>query len=263
MRAITCAAWCARRASWPTARGTPIPRVEIVKVDLEDEAALTEQLAGCDAAFYLVHSMQSAGSDIRRADRDGRARSRTPPPRPASARLIYLGGLGDAGEQPERASAIAARGRARSRGGPGAGHRVPGGDDHRRRVRRRSRSCATWPNACRSCITPTLGAHRVPADRGGQRPALPRAVPRRSPRRRDARSRSAAPTSSPTKQLLQMMAEERGLRRRLIIPVPVLTPVLSSLWIHLVTPVQRADGASAGRGTAQPRRRRRTTARGG
>ena len=37
--------------------------------------------------------------------------------------------------------------------------------------------------------------------------------------------------------LLRVMAEERGLRRRLIIPVPVLTPSLSSLWIHLVTPV--------------------------
>ncbi|MBA3296405.1 MAG: SDR family oxidoreductase, partial [Acidobacteria bacterium] len=37
--------------------------------------------------------------------------------------------------------------------------------------------------------------------------------------------------------LLQIMAEERGLGRRIIIPVPVLTPFLSSLWIHLVTPV--------------------------
>jgi uncharacterized protein YndB with AHSA1/START domain len=37
--------------------------------------------------------------------------------------------------------------------------------------------------------------------------------------------------------LLQIMAAARGLPRRLIIPVPVLTPVLSSLWIHLVTPI--------------------------
>ena len=33
------------------------------------------------------------------------------------------------------------------------------------------------------------------------------------------------------------MADERKLPRRIIIPVPVLTPFLSSLWIHLVTPV--------------------------
>jgi hypothetical protein len=38
-------------------------------------------------------------------------------------------------------------------------------------------------------------------------------------------------------ELMRIMAEERGLRRRLVIPVPVLSPQLSSLWIHLVTPV--------------------------
>jgi hypothetical protein len=37
--------------------------------------------------------------------------------------------------------------------------------------------------------------------------------------------------------LMRIMAEERGLRRRIVIPVPVLTPHLSSLWIHLVTPL--------------------------
>jgi hypothetical protein len=39
------------------------------------------------------------------------------------------------------------------------------------------------------------------------------------------------------RDLMQILAEERGLRRRLILPVPVLTPWLSSLWIHLVTPL--------------------------
>jgi hypothetical protein len=33
------------------------------------------------------------------------------------------------------------------------------------------------------------------------------------------------------------MAEALRIRRRVIVPVPVLTPRLSSLWIHLVTPV--------------------------
>ncbi|MEQ8766751.1 MAG: SDR family oxidoreductase [Planctomycetota bacterium] len=39
------------------------------------------------------------------------------------------------------------------------------------------------------------------------------------------------------RDLMQVMAEARGLKRRLIVPVPVLTPRLSSLWIHLVTPL--------------------------
>jgi hypothetical protein len=38
-------------------------------------------------------------------------------------------------------------------------------------------------------------------------------------------------------RVMREMASALGLRRRLIIPVPVLTPRLSSLWIHLVTPL--------------------------
>ena len=54
-------------------------------------------------------------------------------------------------------------------------------------------------------------------------------------------------------QLIQIMARARGLRRRVIVPVPVLTPFLSSLWIHLVTPVNAhmarplAEGLACGR----------------
>jgi uncharacterized protein YbjT (DUF2867 family) len=39
------------------------------------------------------------------------------------------------------------------------------------------------------------------------------------------------------RELLDIYAEEARLPKRLIIPVPVLTPTLSALWIHLVTPV--------------------------
>jgi hypothetical protein len=39
------------------------------------------------------------------------------------------------------------------------------------------------------------------------------------------------------RQLMEMYAEEADLPKRLIIPVPVFTPKLSSYWIHLVTPV--------------------------
>ena len=39
------------------------------------------------------------------------------------------------------------------------------------------------------------------------------------------------------RDIMDVMAEELGLARRWIIPVPVLTPRLSSYWIHLVTPL--------------------------
>ena len=38
--------------------------------------------------------------------------------------------------------------------------------------------------------------------------------------------------------LMHEYAEQRGLRRQMV-PVPVLTPRLSSLWLHLVTPCRR------------------------
>jgi uncharacterized protein YbjT (DUF2867 family) len=44
--------------------------------------------------------------------------------------------------------------------------------------------------------------------------------------------------------LLDVMADVLGLRRRPMVPVPLLTPRLSSLWIGLVTPVDA--------GVAQP-----------
>jgi uncharacterized protein YbjT (DUF2867 family) len=39
------------------------------------------------------------------------------------------------------------------------------------------------------------------------------------------------------RQLMEIFAEEAGLPKRLIMSVPVLTPRLSALWIHLLTPV--------------------------
>lgn len=40
-------------------------------------------------------------------------------------------------------------------------------------------------------------------------------------------------------QMMQVYAEEAGLRRRLMVPVPVLTPELTAWWTGLVTPLKR------------------------
>jgi uncharacterized protein YbjT (DUF2867 family) len=42
------------------------------------------------------------------------------------------------------------------------------------------------------------------------------------------------------RQMMDVYAEEAGLRRRVVVPVPVLTPRLSSLWVGLVTPLPRS-----------------------
>ncbi|HXM16197.1 MAG TPA: SDR family oxidoreductase, partial [Candidatus Eremiobacteraceae bacterium] len=53
-------------------------------------------------------------------------------------------------------------------------------------------------------------------------------------------------------QIMHIMAEELHLRRRVIIPVPVLTPLLSSYWIHLVTPLSKDIARPLAEGLKNP-----------
>ncbi len=73
-------------------------RVEIVEADLAESNNLAEKMQGCDAAYYLVHAMVSAGSDF--AERDERMAKRFAQAAANAGvkRIIYLGGLGELGE---------------------------------------------------------------------------------------------------------------------------------------------------------------------
>src|ERR1700684_2402185 len=73
-------------------RAPEIAGAEGRSVDVADEAALRTALAGCDIAFYLVHSLST--EDFRARDQQlaagfGRAASAA-----GLRRIIYLGGLG-------------------------------------------------------------------------------------------------------------------------------------------------------------------------
>ena len=67
--------------------GTP------VKADVHDAAGLDEALAGADAAFYLVHSLSEP--DFRKRDAEGATTFATAAGRAGLERIVYLGGLGD------------------------------------------------------------------------------------------------------------------------------------------------------------------------
>jgi len=54
------------------------------------------------------------------------------------------------------------------------------------------------------------------------------------------------------RDIMRVMAEELGLRRRWIIPVPVLTPRLSSYWIHLITPLSHSIAKPLAEGLRNP-----------
>lgn len=211
------------------------PAIEIVGADLTDERAMTEGLRGAAAAFYLVHAMQSAGRDYAEQDRvmaDGFQRAAAAA---GIGRILFLGGLGDSDERLSKHLASRREIERVLAAGPVAvtifrAAMIIGSGSASFEILRylaerlpilvtpRWVRTESQPIAVHNVLHYLVAALAVPETKG--------------------RTFEIGGADIVTyEQLLQVMAEERGLPRRFIIPVPVLTPSLSSLWIHLVTPV--------------------------
>jgi len=76
---------------------TPAPDVDVVQGDLLDPGTLTAAFDGIDAAYYLVHSMQ-AGDDFEERDRKAARNFAEAASAAGVDRVIYLGGLGEDGD---------------------------------------------------------------------------------------------------------------------------------------------------------------------
>jgi uncharacterized protein YbjT (DUF2867 family)/uncharacterized protein YndB with AHSA1/START domain len=211
------------------------PRVEVVAGDTSDIASLRRALEGCGAAYYLVHSMVAAGNEYAERDRTmARAFARAAEDT-GLERIVYLGGLGELGA---------------------------GLSEHlasRREVEELLASGQTPVTVLRAAMIIGSGSasfeilrylvERLPVmitPRWVTTESQPIAVrnvvqylvhclgvPETSGRTLDI----GGPDVLSYRDLMRIMADERGLRRRYVVPVPVLTPRLSSLWIHLVTPI--------------------------
>ena len=72
------------------------PLFEMVTGDILDLPSIRAAARGCRAAFYLVHSMVAAGKDFARADRTGARNMVAAAADAGMDRLIYLGGLAEA-----------------------------------------------------------------------------------------------------------------------------------------------------------------------
>ncbi len=66
---------------------------EAVRGDVHDAASLDAALAGCDAAYYLVHSLDDP--DFLRRDAEAARTFAAAAGRAGVSRIVYLGGLGD------------------------------------------------------------------------------------------------------------------------------------------------------------------------
>ena len=231
--AVRCLAREPRKLSGrPWAHG---PSVEIVAGDASSRTSLERALTGTRAAFYLIHSMLAAGPSYAGVDRELARAFASAAAEAGVERIIYLGGLGETGQ---------------------------GLSEHlssRREVEDALASTAVPVTVFRAAMIIGSGSasfeilrylvERLPVmvtPRWVQTESQPIAV--RNVLEYLVRSLATPATTGRTldiggpdvlsyRELMQVMAECRGLRRRVVVPVPVLTPRLSSLWIHLVTPV--------------------------
>jgi uncharacterized protein YbjT (DUF2867 family) len=208
-------------------------QVEIVAGDVLHPRSLTATMAGVDTAYYLIHSM-SEGDEFHQRDLDA-ARNFGAAARAAGVRrLIYLGGLGDpSADLSHHLRSRQATGQALRESGPPltefrAAVIVGAGSVSFEMVRYMTERlplmvCPRWvftriqPIAIRDVLAYLVAALEVESS-AGQVVEIGGA---------DVLTYAA---------MLEGYARVRGLRR-LIVPVPVLTPRLSAYWVHWMTPI--------------------------
>jgi len=83
------------------------PALEVVEADLMDPASLAGALAGCSAAYYLVHSMSPTVQDFAAADREAAANMARMAEQEGLQRIVYLSGLGE--DQPSLSKHLRSR----------------------------------------------------------------------------------------------------------------------------------------------------------
>jgi uncharacterized protein YbjT (DUF2867 family) len=214
--------------------------VEVVRGDVTDEESVGAALRGTDVAYYLVHALASGGGFEETDRRAARVFARQ-----AEAagvrRIVYLGGLTPRGV-PEASLSPHLRSRAevgrifldgavpatvlRAAVVIGSGsasfemlryltERLPV------MVTPRWVDTRTQPIGIRDVLRYLVGSAAMPPD-------VDRAFD------------IGGPDVLTYREMMRAYAATAGLRKRLILPVPVLTPGLSSQWIGLVTPVPAA-----------------------
>ncbi len=187
-----------------------------------------------DAAYYLIHAM-GRGGDSDFAERERRAATNFAKMAAGEGvdRVIYLGGLGDNPGSEHLLSRQRTAQILEELGPPityfRAGMVVGAGSESYRTLRYLvQRLPAMIAPAWLATPTQPIAIDDVIA-------YLSRAAEIEPPQSREVQI--GGPDILPYSAMLDCMADAMGVRRRPKLPVPLLTPWLSSLWIGLVTPV--------------------------
>ena len=209
------------------------PGVRAVAADAGDAAAIRAALEGVDVVYYLVHSLGSP--NFSELDRRAAATVAQEAERVGVAHVVYLGGLAD--DRPDlshhlrsrietaavlssgtvpvtilRAAIVVGRGSAGFETIVALVDRLPA------MIAPRWVSTPTQPIALDDVVRYLAGVAGHPAALGQTFDV-------------------GGPEVLTYRQMIERIARIRG-RRPLIVEVPILTPRLSSYWLHLVTPVR-------------------------
>ncbi|MCX5387192.1 SDR family oxidoreductase [Streptomyces sp. NBC_00083] len=215
-------------------------RVEVVRGDVTDPESVAGALRGTDIAYYLVHAL-GTGSGFEKTDRDA---ARTFAAGAADAgvrRIVYLGGLTPV-DVPVRELSPHLRSRAEvgeiflAGAVPAVVLRaavvIGSGSASFEMLRYLTERLPVM-------VTPSWVGTRI-------QPIAIRDVLRYlvasagMPREVDRAFDIGGPDIMTYRDMMERYAKVAGLPHRLILPVPMLSPRLSSHWIGLVTPVPRA-----------------------
>jgi len=211
------------------------PKVHPVKVDALDIEQLKQAMAGCEIVYYLIHSMYS-GSDFEDLDRKSAENTVKVADGQDIKRIIYLGGLGEERDRLSR--------HLRSR-------------KEVEKILRSGKTTVTTFQAA-MVIGPGSASFEIMRYLVNRLPVMitPKWVRTKTQpisiedtidylvgclTKVETAGESfdiGGPEITTYKDLMTLYAEEAGLVKRFEVPIPLLTPRLSSYWVDLVTPIK-------------------------
>ena len=216
-----------------------VDEVTVVAGDASDSATLARALADVEVAYYLMHSLQE-GANLEAVERRVASTFAEAARQAGVGRIVYLGGLLPAVPKQEMSAHMRSRAAVgevlRASGVPTIEFRasviIGSGSASFEMLRYLTERLPvmvtprwvhtlTQPIAIRDVLRYLVRAADLPEtvnrpfDIGG-------------------------PQVLTYQEMMQRYAAVAGLRPRVILPVPLLTPKLSSLWVNLVTPVPSA-----------------------
>ena len=211
-----------------------IDRVEVVSGDAHEVTALDEALEGIDVAYYLLHALMSK-DDFEQEEKDIAEKFGAAAKTANIQRIVYLGGIIAQNEllSPHLQSRAYTGTILKSFGVPTielrAGIVIGSGSASFEMLRYLTErlpvmTTPRWvetkiqPIAVRDVLRYLVGAAAIDSSVSGDFDI-------------------GGPEVFSYREMMMKYAEAAGLRKRIIIPVPVLTPKLSSGWVGLVTPV--------------------------